>query len=51
MARANKAAVKPKKKTVRVTRRGANMMPLMPTKGLDWNKAKYYTHYYVESKE
>jgi hypothetical protein len=51
MARANKAAVKPKKKTVRATRRGANMMPLMPTKGLTWNKAKYYTHYEVESKE
>ncbi len=26
-------------------------MPLMPTKGLTWNKAKYYTHYEVESKE
>jgi len=51
MARANKAAAKPKKKTVRATRRGANMMPLMPTKGLTWNKAKYYTHYEVESKE
>ena len=51
MARANKAAAKPKKKTVRSTRRGANMMPLMPTKGLTWNKAKYYTHYEVESKE
>ena len=23
----------------------------MPTKGLTWNKAKYYTHYEVESKE
>jgi hypothetical protein len=51
MARANKAAAKPKKKTVRAVRRGANMMPLMPTKGLTWNKAKYYTHYEVESKE
>ena len=51
MARANKAAAKPKKKTVRATRRGANMMPLMPTKNLTWEKAKYYTHYEVESKE
>jgi hypothetical protein len=51
MAKANKAAAKPKKKTVRAVRRGANMMPLMPTKGLTWNKAKYYTHYEVESKE
>ena len=51
MARANKAAAKPKKKTVRATRRGANLMPLMPLKGLTWNKAKFYTHYEVESKE
>jgi hypothetical protein len=51
MAKANKVAAKPKKKTTRSVRRGANMMPLMPTKGLDWNKAKYYTHYEVESKE
>ena len=51
MARANKAAAKPKKKTVRAVRRGANMMPLMPTKGLTWHKAQYYTHYEVESKE
>jgi hypothetical protein len=51
MAKANKVAVKPKKKTTRSVRRGANMMPLMPTKGLTWNKAKYYTHYEVESKE
>jgi hypothetical protein len=51
MARANKAAAKPKKKTVRATRRGANMMPLMPTKKLTWHKAHYYTHYEVESKE
>lgn len=51
MAKANKVAVKPKKKTTRSVRRGANMMPLMPTKGLNWNKAKYYTHYEVESKE
>ena len=51
MARANKAAAKPKKKTVRATRRGANMLPLMPTKKLTWWKAHYYTHYEVESKE
>ena len=51
MAKASKVAAKPKKKTVRATRRGANMMPLMPLKGITWNKAKYYTHYEVESKE
>lgn len=51
MARASKVATKPKKKTVRAARRGANMMPLMPSKGLTWDKAKYYTHYHVESKE
>jgi len=51
MARASKVATKPKKKTVRAVRRGANMMPLMPTKNLTWEKAKYYTHYEVESKE
>ena len=51
MARANKAAAKPKKKTVRAVRRGANMMPLMPSKNLNWDRAKYYTHYEVESKE
>lgn len=52
MARAaSKAAAKPKKKTVRAVRRGANMMPLMPMKGLTWTKAKLYTHYEVESKE
>ena len=50
MARVNKAAAKPKKKTVRATRRGANMMPLMPAK-ISWEGAKYYTHYEVESKE
>lgn len=49
MARASKVATKPKKKTVRAVRRGANMMPLMPTK--NWEGAKYYTHYEVESKE
>lgn len=51
MARASKAAAKPKKKTVRAVRRGSNMMPLMPAKNLTWNKAKFYTHYEVESKE
>ena len=51
MARANKAAAKPKKKVVRAVRRGANMMPLMPSKNLNWDRAKYYTHYEVESKE
>ena len=51
MARASKVATKPKKKTVRATRRGASMMPLMPMKGITWNKAKFYTHYEVESKE
>ena len=49
MARASKVATKPKKKSVRAVRRGANMMPLMPTK--NWEGAKYYTHYEVESKE
>jgi len=49
MARASKVAAKPKKKTVRAVRRGANMMPLMPLKS--WEGAKYYTHYEVESKE
>lgn len=51
MARASKVATKPKKKTVRAVRRGASMMPLMPMKGITWNKAKFYTHYEVESKE
>ena len=49
MARASKVAAKPKKKTVRAVRRGANMMQLMPLKS--WEGAKYYTHYEVESKE
>lgn len=49
MARASKVAAKPKKKTVRSSRRGANMMPLMPF--TSWEGAKYYTHYEVESKE
>ena len=51
MARASKVAAKPKKKTVRATRRGSNMLPLMPLKGITWHKAQYYTHYEVESKE
>ena len=51
MARASKVAAKPKKKTVRATRRGSNMMPLMPMKGITWHRAQYYTHYEVESKE
>lgn len=50
MARANKAAVKPKKKTIRAVRRGANRLPLMPS-NITWEGAKYYTHYEVESKE
>ena len=51
MAKANKVATKPKKKTARAVRRGANMMPLMPVKNLTWNKAKFYVHYEVESRE
>ena len=51
MARASKVAAKPKKKAARAVRRGSNMLPLMPTKGLTWQKAHYYTHYEVESKE
>ena len=50
MARANKAAAKPKKTTVRAVRRGANRLPLMPD-NISWEGAKYYTHYEVESKE
>ena len=50
MARANKAAAKPRKKTVRAVRRGANRLPLMPS-NISWEGAKYYTHYEVESKE
>lgn len=48
--KANKAAKQPKKKTTRSVRRGSNMMPLMPMK-INWNQAKFYTHYEVESKE
>ena len=49
MARANKAAAKPKKKTVRLKRR-ASLWELMPTnKG--WHGAHYYVHYEIESKD
>ena len=49
MARASKVATKPKKKTVRAVRRGVNRFALAPTD--DWNKAKHYVHYEIESKE
>jgi hypothetical protein len=49
MARASKIATKPKKKTVRVTRRGVNRFALAPIE--DWNKTKHYVHYEIESKE
>jgi len=45
-----KATTARKKKTVRATRRGTNKLPLMPAK-ITWNRAKWYTHYEVESKE
>lgn len=49
MARASKAAAKPKKKTVRLKRR-ASLWELMPTnKG--WHGAHYYVHYEIESKD
>jgi hypothetical protein len=49
MARANKAAARPKKKTVRLKRR-ASLWELMPTnKG--WYGAHYYVHYEIESKD
>jgi len=49
MARATKAAAKPKKKTVRLKRR-ASLWELMPTnKG--WHGAHYYVHYEIESKD
>lgn len=51
MARASKIATKPKKKVIRSVRRGSNRFPLMPDKGITWNKAKFYTHYEVESSE
>jgi hypothetical protein len=49
MARAAKVATKPKKKTVRAVRRGVNRFALAPTN--DWNKAKHFVHYEIESKE
>jgi len=49
MARASKVAAKPKKKTIRAVRRGGGMIALMPTN--DWNRAKHFVHYEVESKE
>lgn len=49
MARAAKVATKPKKKTVRAVRRGVNRFALAPTD--DWNKAKHFVHYEIESKE
>ena len=49
MARASKVATKPKKKTVRAVRRGVNRFALAPTD--DWNKAKHFVHYEIESKE
>ena len=49
MARASKIATKPKKKTVRATRRGVNRFALAPIE--DWNKTKHYVHYEIESKE
>lgn len=48
MARASKVATKPKKKTVRLTRR-VSLYELMPTDS--WFKAKHYVHYEVESKD
>lgn len=49
MARASKVATKPKKKTIRAVRRGGGMIALMPTN--NWNRAKHFVHYEVESKE
>jgi hypothetical protein len=49
MARAAKITTKPKKKTIRATRRGVNRFALAPTD--DWNKTKHYVHYEIESKE
>jgi hypothetical protein len=48
MARASKIATKPKKKTVRVSRR-VNGYALMPTDS--WIKAKHFVHYEIESKD
>lgn len=48
MARAS-VATKPKKKTVRATRRGGGMITFMPND--NWHRAKHFVHYEVESKE
>jgi hypothetical protein len=48
MARAAKIASKPKKKTVRLSRR-VNGYVLMPTDS--WFKAKHFVHYEIESKD
>jgi hypothetical protein len=48
MARAAKIATKPKKKTVRLSRR-VNGYALMPTD--NWFKAKHFVHYEIESKD
>jgi hypothetical protein len=49
MARAAKTPAKPKKKTVRATRRGVNRFALAPTN--NWFKAKHFVHYEIESNE
>lgn len=48
MARASKVATKPKKKTVRATRRVSGY-GLMPTDS--WHKAKFFVHYEMETKD
>jgi hypothetical protein len=48
MARASKVATKPKKKTVRATRRLSGY-GLMPTDS--WHKAKFFVHYEMETKD
>jgi hypothetical protein len=48
MARAAKISTKPKKKTVRLSRR-VNGYALMPTD--DWYKAKHFVHYEIEAKD
>jgi hypothetical protein len=48
MARVSKIATKPKKKTVRVSRRNTGMAAI-PTDS--WNNAKFYVHYEVEGRE
>lgn len=48
MARASKVATKPKKKTVRATRRISGY-GLMPTD--NWHKAKFFVHYEMETKD